>query len=46
MTVKLTTENHKDYYIFPVIAFVYHIKEKEFIFEIGLIKYTLTIQIK
>ena len=43
MTITATTEKHKEFFIFPVFAIVWHIHEKELYIELGLYKYTLTI---
>jgi hypothetical protein len=46
MTIKFTTEKHKDHFLFPVVAVVWHIKERELYIEFGLIQHTLTIHFK
>lgn len=46
MTLEFTTEKHKDFIIFPVLAIVWHLKDKELYIELGLIKHTLTILLK
>lgn len=46
MTIKFTTEKHNDFIIFPVIAIVWHVKERELYLELGLIRHTLTINFK
>jgi hypothetical protein len=43
MTITTTTEKHKEFFIFPVFAIVWHLQEKELYIELGLYKYTLTI---
>lgn len=45
MTITTTTEKHKDFILFPVLAVVYHIKDRELYIELGIIKYTITIHV-
>jgi hypothetical protein len=46
MTLTFNTEKHPEFIIFPVLAIVWHLKDRELYIEMGLIKHTLTIHLK
>lgn len=46
MTFQFSAERHNDYFILLVANIVFDVKHKQFYFELGILKYTLTIKIK